>query len=153
MALLFQFAVSFIASTAVAIMITPSQKLYSWGSTTAFIVLIVANVLYIVGTIAMVVRDPPGLFYIGAIIHLIASTYMVFGSYLLSRESYGNFTPILSFVTTMPMATTTTGAVATNKGGTFGPTGSTGTTFSGTNPMLGGPTTTSTMAVHGTPVV
>ena len=164
MAVLFNFAVSYVISTVVALMTTPFQKQYTWGSTTSLVVMLIALILYIVGTIALVCRDPPGFFYIGAIIHLIASTYMVFGTYILSSESYGNYTSIMSFATAIPIATTVgAGALAggamgataakgmgpgTGMGGTAmtgGMPGTIGSTTTGTMPGTMGSTTTGTM--------
>jgi hypothetical protein len=123
------FGTSFVISTTVVGMETPTQKQFAWGSTTATLVNAVALLLLVVGSVALVVRDPPGLYYTGAVLYIVGASYLVFGTHMLSRETSQFFTPVLGFVSTFPFSGTTTTTAAA--GGT--------TTTTTTTTMMGPP--------------
>jgi hypothetical protein len=127
-AFLFVFAVNFVVSTVLTWLPAPAPRQYVWGATTSTLVVIIGFILYVVGSVAWVVRDPPGLFLTGSIVHVVASVYALFGFWLLARETVAFYTPLWGFAASAPMMSGAAagGAVAGSAAGTAVGVGGTG---------------------------
>jgi hypothetical protein len=132
----------------VALMTTPLQRSYTWGSTTGNLILAVALVLYLVGTVSFVVLDPPGLFFTGAVLHIVASSYMMFATSVLTRESRAFYTPVLGFATAA-FAGSVVAGVGAGAGASGLPAGAVAAKGAGAGTGIGGAPTTATSGAGG----
>ena len=98
-AILIAFGISYIVSTVVVLMPDVLQRQYAWSGIVATLFLLVQFILLNLGSVLLVVRDPPGVWLTAGLLYLIGSIYGLVGWAISHHGAYGYFTPILGFVT------------------------------------------------------
>lgn len=99
LAILILFAIAYIVSTVVTWMASYRERLYTWHNATSLLPLVVQYLLFNVASVALVVRDPPGIWLVAGLLFLVGSVYGIFGWLLNMIGSRHYFAPVLGYAT------------------------------------------------------
>lgn len=76
----------------------PRQRQYAWSAFTSTMFLLVQTLLYVVGSVALIVRDPAGLWLAAGLYFLVGSIYGTWGWMGQMRGGFGYYTPVMGLM-------------------------------------------------------